>query len=128
MSEDDDMEPIKRIGPPTPTGVRGTEYELTVPLNATPSTEWRRTFQAPEEWKDPCHPSRITVRNRSLVFASEERHVGLWIQLIDQWITAANQKLADSPESVTRQQVAQAEQEREQVRRLDEATERFKDF
>ena len=68
------------------------------------------------------------MKNRSLVFTSEERHVGLWIQLIDQWITAANQKVADSPESVTKLQAAQAEQDREQVRRLDEATERFKDF
>lgn len=122
------MEPIRRIGPPTPIGVRGTEYDLTVSLSATPSVDWRRTFQAPENWKEPCHPSRITVKDRTLTFRSEETDVRLWIQLIDEWIAAANQKLADRPESVTRRHVDQTEEERERQRRLQEATERYKDL
>lgn len=122
------MDPIKRIGPPTPIDVRGTEYDLSVPLNATPSADWRRTFHAPDEWKDPCHPSRIRVKDRSLLFTSEEAQVGLWIQLIDEWISAANRKCADLPESLTRQQAMQDEQERERLHRLRDAMERFKDL
>ena len=122
------MHPIKRIGPPTPIDVRGAEYDLSVPLNATPSAEWRRAFQAPDEWKDPCHPSRIKVKDRALMFTSEERQVGLWIELIDQWITAANRKCADLPESLTRQQAVEDEQAQERLHRLREATERFKDL
>ncbi len=122
------MNPIKRIGPPTPIDVRGTEYDLSVPLNATPSADWRRTFQAPDEWKDPCHPSRIRVKDRSLIFTSEEGQVSLWIQLIDDWISAANRRCADLPESLTKHQAVQDEHERERLRRLREATERFKDL
>ena len=122
------MGPVKWIGPPTPLDVRGTEYDLSVPLSATPSADWRRAFQAPDEWKDPCHPSRIRVKDRSLIFTSEERQVGLWIQLIDQWITAANRKCEDLPASLTRQQVVQEEEARERQRRLHEATERFRDL
>jgi hypothetical protein len=41
-----EMEEIKRIGPPTPINRRGSAYDLSVPLNATPSRMWQRTFQA----------------------------------------------------------------------------------
>lgn len=122
------MEPIKRIGPPTPIGVRGTEYDLSVPLNAMPSPDWRRAFQAPENFKEPCHPSRVTVKDRALMFTSEESDVRLWIQLIDEWIAAANQACADRPESATRREIAQTEDERERQRRLQEATERYKNL
>jgi hypothetical protein len=47
------MGEIKRIGPPTPINGRGSEYDLSVPLNATPSQLWRRAFQAPDDWKEP---------------------------------------------------------------------------
>ena len=89
------MDHITRIGPPTVIGVCDAVYDLSVPLNATPYVDWRRTFQAPEEWKEPYHPSRIKVKNRALIFTSEESRVGPWIQWIDQWITAANAKCAD---------------------------------
>lgn len=122
------MDPIKRVGPPVPIDVRGTEYDLSVPLSATPSAEWRRAFQTPDEWKDPCHPSRIKVKDRSLIFTSEETQVGLWIQLIDTWIAAANGKCADLPASLTRRQAVQDEQAQERLRRIQEATERFRDL
>jgi len=89
------LEDIKRTGPPVPTGVRGSEYELTVALNATPSRAWRRLFEAPDEWTEPCHPSRITVKARALVFSSEEARVPMWIDQIDKWIAAANRKCAE---------------------------------
>src|SRR5437773_11461483 len=122
------MEPIKRTGPPTPIGVREGEYDLTVPLSATPSVDWRRAFQAPENWKEPCHPSRVTVKDRALTFTSEEAHVRLWIHLIDGWIAEANQRCADRPASVTKREGEESEGERERRRRLQVATERYKDL
>jgi hypothetical protein len=122
------MEPIKRIGPPTPTGVRGGEYDLSVPLSATPCADWRRAFHAPDEWEEPCHPSRVTVKDRALTFTSEEAHVRLWIQRIDKWIAAANDACAGRPESVARQEVSRSDDERELARRLREAAERYKDL
>ncbi len=119
------MDAIRRIGPPVPTDVRGSQYDLAVPLNAAPSRDWQRSFQAPDEWKDPCHPSRIRVKGRSLCFTSDEHQVGLWMQWIDQWIAVANRQTVDVPDPSTRQQAAQDEQARERLRRLQEATERF---
>ena len=122
------MEPMKRIGPPTPTAVRGGDYDLTVPLSATPSTDWRRAFHAAENCKDPCHPSRVTVRDKALMFTSDESHVRLWMQQIDEWIAAANAACAERPESAARRQIEAGEDERERQRRLQEATERYKNL
>ena len=119
------MDEIKRIGPPTPIDVRGSEYELSVALNATPSPAWQRTFQSPDEWKEPCHPSRITVKNRALIFTSEEARVPLWIEQIDKWIAAANQKHADAIRSPARREVEGVDDRRQ---RLQEATDRLKDL
>ena len=119
------MNEIKRIGPPVPIVARGAEFDLSVALNATPSFEWRRTFHAPEEWKEPCHPSRITVKDRALLFTSEEALVPLWIEQIDRWIAAANQKHSEVASSVATQDVADVDDRR---RRLQEVTERFKDL
>jgi hypothetical protein len=122
------MEPIKRIGPPTPIDVRGTEYDLSVPLSATPSPAWRRAFQAPEAWKEPCHPSRIVVKDRSLLFTSDEALVRQWVQLIDEWIAAANHQCAERPEAELRREVVEDAEQRERQRRLQEATERYKNL
>ena len=121
------MEPIKRIGPPTPTGVRGGEYDLSVPLSGLPGPKWRRAFHAPENWKEPCHPSRVTVKDRTLLFTSEDSFVRVWIQLIDEWIAAANDACAQSA-VVARQDVDRNGDEREHERQLREATERYKDL
>jgi hypothetical protein len=86
------MGEIKRIGPPTPINGRGSEYDLSVPLNATPSQLWRRAFQAPDYWKEPFHPSRITIKHRALLFTSEDCRVQLWMALIDKWIASANER------------------------------------
>ena len=122
------MEPIKRIGPPTPTGVRGGEYDLSVPLSGLPGPRWRRAFHAPENWKEPCHPSRVTVKDRALMFTSEDSFVRMWIQLIDEWIAAANDACAGKAAVVTRQEVDRNGDEREHERQLREATERYKDL
>lgn len=119
------MDEIKRIGPPVPIGVRGSEYHLSVALNSTPSPGWRRAFQSPDEWKEPCHPSRITVKNRVLIFTSEEVRVQLWIEQIDKWIVAANQKYADVTASAARREVAGVDDQRP---RLQEVTDRLKDL
>jgi len=113
---------IKRTGPPIPIAVRGSVYELSVALNATPSPAWRRLFQAPDEWTEPCHPSRITVKHRELIFSSEEARVPVWINQIDKWIAAANQKHAEMTGSVAPRE--DSGDEREQ--RLREVTDRLK--
>ena len=119
------MNEIKRIGPPVPIVARGAEYDLSVALNATPSQAWRRTFHAPEEWKEPYHPSRITVKDRVLIFTSEEALVPLWIEQIDKWIAAANQKHSDVASAVATREVADGDDRR---RKLQEVTDRLKDL
>jgi hypothetical protein len=119
------MDEIMRTGPPIPISVRGSEYELSVPLNATPSPEWRRVFQAPDEWSEPCHPSRITVKNRVLIFTSEEVRVRVWMEQIDKWITAANRKRADMARSVTTREGGNEDDQRQ---RIQEMTDRLKDL
>ncbi len=118
------MTEIVRTGPPVPIAVRGAEYDLSVTLNATPSPTWRRLFQAPEEWKEPCHPSRITVKQRMLIFTSEEARVRLWMEQIDQWMAAANQKCAALAGAVGAPEGGGADD----VRRLQEVTDRLKDL
>ena len=122
------MEPIKRIGPPTPTDVRGTEYDLSVPLSAAPPPAWRRAFQEPTDWKEPCHPSRIVVKDRCLLFTSEEALVRQWVQLIDEWIAAANQRCAERPTSELQGTMDGDARERERQRRLQEAAQRYRDL
>ena len=118
------MDDIKRIGPPVPIAVRGPEYDLSVALNATPSPAWRRAFEAPDDWKEPHHPSRITVRNRALTFTSEEPLIPQWIEQIDKWIAAANQKLSDATAPEASAGVAGGDDRQ----RLQEAAERLKDL
>ena len=110
---------IKRTGLPA---VRGSVYELRVALNATPSRARRRLFQAPDEWTEPCHPSRNTVQHRELIFSTEEARVPVWINQIDKWIAAANQKHAEMTGSVAPRE--DSGDEREQ--RLREVTDRLK--
>ena len=88
------MADIKRIGPPTVISGRGSEYDLSVPLNATPSRVWQRAFHTPDDWKEPFHPSRITMKYRALIFTSENCRVHLWMALIDKWIASANERHA----------------------------------
>ena len=123
------MEPIKRMGPPTPTGLRSGEYDLSVPLSATPSASWRRAFHTTDRWTEPCHPSRVTVKDGALMFTSEESHVRLWIRSIDEWIAAANDACAGRGDSGARSEVDQEnDNEIDRSRQLREAAERFKDL
>ncbi len=119
------MDEIMRIGPPVPIAVRGSEYQLSVTLNATPSHEWRRLFQAPDEWSEPCHPSRITVKNRALIFTSEEARIRVWMEQIDKWIVAANRKRADMATAVTTRPGGDGD---DQLQRIQEMTDRLKDL
>jgi hypothetical protein len=119
------MDEIKRTGPPIPIAARGGVYELSVALNATPSREWRRVFQAPDERTEPCHPTRITVRDRALIFASEEARVPLWMEQIDKWIDAANRKRADMTGSVATREDGGGDDRRQT---LQEVKDRLKDL
>ena len=117
------MDEIVRTGPPIPIAVRGSEYELSVALNATPSPGWRRAFEAPDEWSEPCHPSRITVKNRMLIFKSEEARVRQWMEQIDKWIAAANrERAARATPAIAR---GDADDQRQ---KLQEMTDRLKDL
>ena len=119
------MDEITRTGPPIPIAVRGSEYQLSVSLNAAPSREWRRVFQAPEEWTEPCHPSRITVKHRELIFTSEEARVRVWMEQIDKWIAAANRKRAGMATSMATREGGGGDDQRQ---RIQEMTERLKDL
>jgi len=119
------MDEITRTGPPIPIAVRGSEYQLSVTLNASPSREWRRVFQAPDEWTEPCHPSRITVKHRELIFTSEEARVRVWMEQIDKWIAAANRKRADMATSVTTCEGGEGDDHQQ---RIQEMTNRLKDL
>ena len=103
------MDDIRRIGPATFIGGRGVGIDLSVPLNATPTRAWLRTFQDPDEWQEPCHPSRITMRHRALTFTSEEWRVPRWMTEIDRWITLANQRHASVPGPAAGPQPAEPE-------------------
>jgi len=116
------MEEITRIGPPTPLNGRGSEYDLSVPLNATPSQRWRRAFQAPDHWKEPFHPSRITIKHRALLFTSEDCRVQLWMALIDKWIASANERQAGKPGSTAGPQATEGEGVTDRRRGLQEET------
>jgi hypothetical protein len=117
-----EMEEIKRIGPPTPTNGRGSEYDLSVPLNATPSQLWRRAFQAPDHWKEPFHPSRITIKHRALLFTSEDCRVPLWMALIDKWIASANERHTRGTGSTAGPQATETEGVNDRGRGLQEET------
>jgi hypothetical protein len=96
------MDDIRRIGPATPISRRGSGIDLSVPLNAMPTRAWWRTFQDPDEWQEPCHPSRITMKYRALIFTCEEWRIPLWITEIDKWITLANQRHGEYAQSRVR--------------------------
>jgi hypothetical protein len=117
------MDEIMRTGPPIAVAVRGSEYQVSVTLNATPSREWQRVFQAPDEWKEPCHPSRITVKQRMLIFTSEEARVRLWVAQIDQWIAAANRKRAEMARAMATPAGGDGDDRRQRIR---EVTDRLK--
>ena len=121
------MEEIKRIGPPTPTNRRGSEYDLSVPLNATPSRMWQRTFQAPDDWTEPFHPSRITMKHRALIFTSEECRVHLWMALIDKRIASANARHARAIGFTAASQATETEGVNDRGRGLQERTIETKD-
>ena len=117
------MDEIVRTGPPIPIAVRGSEYELSVALSGTPSPGWRRAFEAPDEWSEPCHPSRITVKNRMLIFKSEEARVRQWMEQIDKWIAAANrERAARATPAIARDDAD------DQRQKLQEMTDRLKDL
>jgi hypothetical protein len=60
--------------------------------------------------------------------APDVANIGQRIQLIDEWISVANKACAEGPESATKRQAEQNEDERERRRRLQGATERYKDL
>jgi hypothetical protein len=77
-----------------------------------------------EDWKEPHHPSRITIRSQVLTFTSEEALIPHWIEQIDKWIAAANQKLSDATAPETSGDVMDGVDRQ----RLQEAADRFKDL
>lgn len=122
------MDDIRRIGPATPINVRGSAIDLSVPLNARPTRAWWKTFQDPDEWQEPCHPSRITMKYRALVFTSEEWQIPRWMTGIDKWITLANQRHASIPGPTAGPQAAEPEGVDERRHSLQDAAIGSEDF
>ena len=93
------MDDIRRIGPATPISRRGSDIDLSVPLNATPTRTWWRTFQSPDDWQEPCHQSWIKMKYGALIFTCEEWRIPLWMTAIDKWITLANERHGEYAQS-----------------------------
>jgi hypothetical protein len=89
---------------------------------------WQRTFQAPDDWKEPFHPSRITMKHRTLIFTSEECRVHLWMALIDTRIAAANARHARAIGFTTASQATETEGVNDGGRGLQERTIETKEF
>lgn len=121
------MDEIKRMGPPKAVDARGTEIRVSVPINASPSSEWVHFFQeCPSQWTSISHPKLIDVEGAELMFTSAERDIAQWIQYIDKWIGDANRQYREYLERLRRTQEQAEQHERERQRRIQEVTEKLR--
>jgi hypothetical protein len=86
-------------------------------------------FREAEEWTSVCHPEEVTIADheRLLMFESEEAHIPAWIQCIDEWIATANGAVVRYEEELE-QRAAHDAEARERLRRIEAATEKFKNL
>jgi gas vesicle protein len=73
-----------------------------------------------------AHPKLIDVEGTDLVFSSEERLFADWIRLIDRWIGDANHHYQEHLGRLRSKQKQQEEHDREEQRRVQDATEKLK--
>jgi len=72
-----------------PTTKNGDEWEVTI--SGHPTREWWRFFQKPSETATLADSSRVGFNGFAMTFRSPEDRVRHWIEMIDQWIAAANE-------------------------------------
>jgi hypothetical protein len=87
---------IERTAGPQPIGEQGGGFTWMVPLSAIPSREWMKLFNTPAEPSEAYMPSRVSFRDRGMVFLAAEERIKEWMQHIDQWIAAANDGVAQA--------------------------------
>lgn len=87
-------EGVKRVGPPQAVQkLRENFYLVQVPINETPSADWKRFFYDTQQAPPADFPPRgVEMLGLSLRFRSEGGQVEGRIALIDKWIERANQK------------------------------------
>ena len=119
------MDDIWRIGPATVISRRGSDIDLSVPLNAMPDKEWRQFFLQTKDTTVTCTPNHVHVYQGMMVFESLEDDVPTWMTFIDKWTAAANARHAALPAS---QGPKKNDGPRDRERRLGELNEKFKDL
>lgn len=108
---------VKRAGPPQAVQkLRENLYLVQVPLNETPSADWKRLFYDTQQSPPPDFPPRgVEMLGLSLRFRSEGDKVEGRIALIDKWIERANQKEASLGARSEERQKRREELAREQA-------------
>jgi hypothetical protein len=108
-----------------PITKNGDEWEVT--LSGPPSRDWWRFFQKPGDTAMFADPSRINFNGSAMVFRSPEDHVRHWIEMIDRWIAAANDKCRQLRDEKGQRQMEVDQATGAQQDRIREMNERFKD-
>jgi hypothetical protein len=90
------FEGVKRTGPPLAVHkLREDFFLVQVPLNETPTADWKRLFYDTQQAPPPDFPPRsVEMIGPTLRFRSSGPQVEQRISLIDKWIERANQKEA----------------------------------
>ncbi len=110
-------EGVKRAGPPQAVQkLRENVYLVQVPINETPSADWKRFFYDTQQAPPADFPPRgVEMLGLSLRFRSEGSQVEGRIALIDKWIERANQKEASAGARTEERQKRREELAREQA-------------
>ena len=119
-----DADEIKRTsGPQTTDGKRWQ-----VQISATPSRQWRDLFKVLGEFSSTVVPRRLEFDQASVTFQSDEDHVKPWIEAIDKWIAATNERQRVSLERVRRDRSDRLDADARERERIRELNDRFKDL
>jgi hypothetical protein len=110
-------EGVKRVGPPQAVQkLRENVYLVQVPINETPSADWKRFFYDTQQAPPADFPPRgVEMLGLSLRFRSEGSQVEARIVLIDKWIERANQKEASAGARTEEKQKRREDLAREQA-------------
>ncbi|MBZ5527908.1 MAG: hypothetical protein LAN71_08415 [Acidobacteriia bacterium] len=108
---------VKRVGPPQAVQkLRENFFLVQVPINETPSADWKRFFYDTQQAPPADFPPRgVEMLGLSLRFRSEGSQVEGRIALIDKWIERANQKEASAGARSEERQKRREELAREQA-------------
>ncbi len=119
---------ISRVEGPQTKNLR----DWTVKLSAAPRQQWQAVFMqgSPNEAEMSVRAlrSKVQFHESSLSFPSDanEDNVRHWVDMIDKWIAAANQRYADHLVAVEQERAAVAQKSAEHESRIREANEKFR--